>query len=219
MENEFAIASLTTGKLNALVKNIMRQTGVNDPIEAVRLVNSGKWTLSEVSSWHEEDGIIYFTVTSKGTTGPQWVKLFKEKGFSLADWVKDYLLSGNFESTNGVTTVVAVFKRKLLGFEKLSFKDIYSGAGRLNWNKPTIEIGCLIRLLLTGNDIVKMGLDSIITMHNPVSSPSGNMKFLFTSKNFWGSKSLTTFCEEDDPSLIKHNYGFAFISAQTNIPV
>lgn len=43
----FVIAEVMTGKLNALVKNIMRQTGANDPNEAVRLVNSGKWIVSE----------------------------------------------------------------------------------------------------------------------------------------------------------------------------
>ena len=44
-DNQFAIAEVTPGKLNALVKNIMTQTGTTDPNEAVRLVNSGEVTL------------------------------------------------------------------------------------------------------------------------------------------------------------------------------
>ena len=45
MSTEFAIADVLPGKLNALVKNLMRQTGETDPNEPVRLVNSGEWVI------------------------------------------------------------------------------------------------------------------------------------------------------------------------------
>ncbi|MBT4850020.1 Hpt domain-containing protein [Candidatus Parcubacteria bacterium] len=48
MNDQFAIRNILPGRLNALVKNIMSQTGESDPGEAVRLVNSGKWTLVKV---------------------------------------------------------------------------------------------------------------------------------------------------------------------------
>lgn len=44
---EFAIAEVMPGKLNALVKNMMRQMNVSDPNEAVRRVNSGEWIVTE----------------------------------------------------------------------------------------------------------------------------------------------------------------------------
>ena len=70
MSTEFAIADVLPGKLNALVKNLMRQTGETDPNEAVRLVNSGEWVISKPTrSWREEGGVIFFSVTSDGTTG------------------------------------------------------------------------------------------------------------------------------------------------------
>lgn len=46
-KSEFVIAKVLPGTLNALVKNIMKQTGTNDPNEAVRLVNSGEWIVSK----------------------------------------------------------------------------------------------------------------------------------------------------------------------------
>jgi hypothetical protein len=59
MSTEFAIAKVLPGTLNALVKNIMRQTGATDPNEAVRLVNSGEWVVSKPTRlWREQDGII-----------------------------------------------------------------------------------------------------------------------------------------------------------------
>ena len=42
---EFAIADVPPGRLNALVKNIMAQMGIDDPGEAVRRVNSGEWVV------------------------------------------------------------------------------------------------------------------------------------------------------------------------------
>ncbi|PIZ09987.1 hypothetical protein COY54_01900, partial [Candidatus Falkowbacteria bacterium CG_4_10_14_0_8_um_filter_41_36] len=67
-KKDFATSDLTGGTLNALVKNIMRQLGVDDPIEAVRLVNSGECVVSRPACrFRERDGVIYFTVTSDGT--------------------------------------------------------------------------------------------------------------------------------------------------------
>lgn len=42
---EFATANLTAGQLNSLVKKIMFQMGISDPVEAIRRINSDEWTL------------------------------------------------------------------------------------------------------------------------------------------------------------------------------
>ncbi len=49
---EFVIAKVEPGKLNALVKNLMRQMNITDPNEAVRRINSGEWIVSQsVRRW------------------------------------------------------------------------------------------------------------------------------------------------------------------------
>ena len=48
---EFAIANVLPGKLNALVKNLMRMMGISDPIEAVRRINAGEWIVSTVVNY------------------------------------------------------------------------------------------------------------------------------------------------------------------------
>jgi len=47
--SEFVIAEVLPGKLNALVKNLMKATGIRDPNEAVRAINAGEWSLSPVT--------------------------------------------------------------------------------------------------------------------------------------------------------------------------
>ena len=53
-------------QIDTLVKNIMGQTGVNDPNEAIRLVNSGEWTLEnkpvEQEKNKEEPGLDYLLI-------------------------------------------------------------------------------------------------------------------------------------------------------------
>jgi hypothetical protein len=49
MKNEFVIAEVMPGQLNAMVKNVMGQMKINDPNEAVRRVNSGEWIVSKVA--------------------------------------------------------------------------------------------------------------------------------------------------------------------------
>jgi hypothetical protein len=43
MESQFAIAEVLPGKLNSLVKNLMKQMRTDDANEAVRRINSGEW--------------------------------------------------------------------------------------------------------------------------------------------------------------------------------
>jgi hypothetical protein len=45
----FALQDITGGQQNALVKNLMKATGINDPVEAVRSFNNNEWALSRVA--------------------------------------------------------------------------------------------------------------------------------------------------------------------------
>lgn len=64
MSEKFASADLTAGQLNAIVKKV----GGHDA--ALKFLR-GELSVSEPTrNWREEDGVIYFSVTSDGTTGP-----------------------------------------------------------------------------------------------------------------------------------------------------
>ncbi len=181
--NEFAIAEVATGKLNALVKNIMRQTGTSDPNEAVRLVNSGEWILTNpVRRWREQDGVIYFSVTSNGMTGPQWIEHFEKKGIQLSKWAKDVLLSPDFKPTNGVTTEVAVLKGMLFEDNDRVTSKIRAEAGKRKLVKPNAELGCLIRDMFTDEEIAAMGLVWIVAFHEPIKDSGGGPGLLSASR-------------------------------------
>src|SRR3989344_3005062 len=63
--------------------------------------------------WREENGVIYFSVTSDGTTGGQWIARLEKRGYRLSDYAKRMLRSPDFKPTKGVTTEIAVLKGML----------------------------------------------------------------------------------------------------------
>src|SRR3989338_997685 len=180
---EFAIAEVMPGKLNALVKNIMLQTGEIDPNEAVRLVNSGEWVVTKPTrSWREEDGVIYFSVTSDGTTGEDWIKRLEGNGFRVGDYAKQVLRSPSFKPTKGVVTEVAVLKGMLFEDNDRIMKKIRAEADKRKLGKPEPELACLIREKFTDKEIEAMGLIWIVAMHEPINDSDGVPVLLYADR-------------------------------------
>ena len=213
--NEFAIAEVATGKLNALVKNIMRQTGASDPNEAVRLVNSGEWILTNPTRrWREQDGVIYFSVTSNGMTGPQWIEHFEKKGIQLSKWAKDVLLSPDFKPTNGVTTEVAILKGMLFEDNDRITSKIRTEADKRKLIKPEAELGCLIRDTFTDKEIEAMGLVWIVAFHKPIKDSVGVPRLLSADRD--GDGPWLSACYDRPGSRWGRGGGFAFAVSQVS---
>lgn len=214
----FAIAEVTPGKLNALVKNIMTQTGAKDPNEAVRLVNSGEWVVKKYSSsWREEDGVIYFLVTSDGTTGKEWVERWYHYGLCLGNLTKEVLLSSDFKPTNGVTTEIVVLPSSILTDYDRKTKNIRAWAENFRTthkhrlSKPNAELACLISEKFSEKEFEAMGLRCIIPMHEPISDSCGSPRLL---GKYYRSLSVGAYDGRPD-SKWEHGDGFAFEVSQT----
>jgi hypothetical protein len=167
MSELFASANLTMGQLNAIVKLL---GGEGNALRFLR----GELTVSEpVRRWREQDGVIYFSVTSSGMTGPQWIEYFAKKGIQLSSWAKDVLLSPDFKPTNGVTTEVAVLKGMLFTDNNRITSKIRAEADKRKLIKPEAELGCLIRDMFTDAEIEVMGLVWIVAFHEPIKDSDG----------------------------------------------
>lgn len=212
---EFAIAEVLPGKLNALVKNLMRQTGQTDPNEAVRLVNSGEWVVSRPTrSWREEDGVIYFSVTSDGTTGEDWITRLESKGFRVGDYAKQVLRSPSFVPTSGVTTEVAVLKGMLFEDNDRIMKKIRTEADKRKLSKPNAELACLIREKFTDKEIEAMGLWYIVAMHEPINDSGGDPDLLGAGRDGDG-RWLRAYDDRPDDRWDRDG-GFAFAVSQVS---
>src|SRR3989338_6302643 len=107
MSTEFASAGLTAGQLNAIVKKL----GGYDM--ALRFLRDELSVSEPTRSWREEDGVIYFSVESDGTTGEDWIKRLEGNGFRVGGYAKQPLRTPSFKPTSGMTTEVPVLKGML----------------------------------------------------------------------------------------------------------
>jgi hypothetical protein len=177
MSTEFASAGLTAGQLNAIVKKL----GGHDM--ALRFLRDELSVSEPTRSWREEDGVIYFSVTSDGTTGENWIKRLEGKGFRVGDYAKQVLRSPSFVPTSGVTTEVAVLKGTLFEDNDRITKKIRAEADKRNLSKPNAELACLIRLKFTDKEIEDMGLWYIVAMHEPINDSDGHPRLLYASRH------------------------------------
>ena len=135
--------------------------------------------------WHlDADGTIRFTVTSNGRTGEQWIAHFEAKGIYLSSYAKSVLRSKKFRATSGVVYNIAVIPGKFWDTnDERRTKAIRKEAEETRkWQKPEAEVGCLIRDLFTDEEIAKMGLTWIITMHEPIEDSDGSPGLLGTDR-------------------------------------
>lgn len=172
--------------------------------------------------WRLENGVIYFPVTSDGTTGEEWILRLENKGVSVADDAKDLLRSPDFKPTNGITTEIAVLPALLFTDNDRITKKIraYAEAFRTpNERKlitPSIEVACLIREKFTDEEIRAMGLIWIITIHRLVNGSDSNPDLLGAIRD--GSDSWLGVCYVDPGHRWLRGGGFAFEVSSTPAP-
>ena len=206
MSTEFASAGLTAGQLNAVVKKL------GGPEMALRFLR-GELSVSEpICSWREEDGVIYFSVTSDGTTGEGWITRLEGKGFRVGKYAEQVLRMPSFKPTNGVTTEVAVLKSMLFEDDDRITKKIREEADKRKLSKPNAELACLIREKFTDKEIEQMGLVWIVAMHEPIDDAGGGPRLLSAYRSDVG-RWLLTCCGGPD-SWWDRGHGFAFAVSQ-----
>ena len=205
---KFASADLTAGQLNAIVKKLGGKDG------ALKFLR-GETSVSELEkSWREHDGVIYFTVTSDGATGAEWIVRLEKKDFRVGSHAKQVLLSKDFKPTTGVTTEVAVLKGMLFEDNQRITKNIRKNAEDRNFETPNAEIACLIREKFTDECLKAMGLIWIVTMHEPIKDSDGAPRLLDAHRAGAG-RWLRTFYGKPGHGWYRGR-GFAFAVSQVS---
>lgn len=206
MSTEFASVDLTVGQLNAIVKKLGGHDG------AIKFLQ-GKLTVSEPTrNWREQDGIIYLSVTSDGTTGPQWIERLEGKGFRLSDYAKNVLRSPDFKPTHGVITEIAILKGMLFEDNNRITKKIRAEADKRKLTKPNAEVACLIRENFSDEEIEAMGLWWIVVMHEPINVSGGDPSLL-SADRLVGGRWLLAYYGKPDGRWSRED-GFAFVVSQ-----
>ena len=209
-----ALREFTTGPLNQLIVNLGGQDGNQWEDEFKHFLRKEPcW--SNKQKWEEKDGVIYFSVTSDGTTGPQWIKRLESKGFRLmSDYAKQVLCSPDLKPTTGIVSNIRVLKGELFKDSDRITKNIRNEANKRKLTTPNAEIACLIRENFSDNDIKAMGLVWIIIMHEPINDSDGDPRLLNANRHVAGRWLYASYDRPDD--RWNREGGFAFVASQSS---
>ena len=193
---------LSLGQIEAMVNKL-------GGMEGVKRFLAGEIAISESArSWREQDGVIYFSVTSDGATGQKCIKRLEDKGFRLSSYAKSVLGSSDFKPTSGVTTEIAVLKGVLFSDNDRITKKIHAEVDRRKFTKPNAEVACLIREKFTDKEIETMGLWWVVVMHKLIEDSGGGTSWLSSSRDV-GGRWLSA-CYGNPDNRWSQYYGFAF---------
>lgn len=173
----------------------------------------GELAVSEPARrWREEDGVIYFSVASDGTTGPQWVTRLEKQNFQVGNYAKSILCSSDFKPTTGVKYEIVVLKGMLFSDDNRITKKIRAKAKKRKLTVPNAEVTCLIREAFSDEELEAMGLWWIITMHEPIKVSDGR-PFLLGAGGDYGGRWLGACCDGPGDRWDRGD-GFAFVVSQ-----
>jgi len=192
--------------------NMLVSDGKRDPKE-VADVYQGILDGTFGRAWSEEKGIIYFSVTSDGTTGGGWIARLESQGFLIGGVARHVLRSQYFIPTSGVTTRVAVVKGSLFADNARLMRNICLEADASLFAKSTVEQACLIREKFTDKEIEAMGLSMIVAMHEPVKNDR-EFLFLLGASRYDGGRRLVA-CNDRPGFKWDSGDGFAFVESRT----
>ena len=158
--------------------------------------------------WQEANGVITFSVTSDGTTGEEWPRRLENKGFLVGGHAKEVLCSPHFKPSNGVTTEVRIIRGSIYEDDDRITRTIRGEAGNRKFSKSKAELACLIREKFTDEDFEAMGLQKIVTMHEPINVDGGSF-LLGAVRGGW----LTTW-DGGSSAAWPRGVGFAFTASE-----
>ncbi|MBU1557732.1 hypothetical protein KKC45_02115 [Patescibacteria group bacterium] len=188
--------------------------------EGAKAFLRGELVVSEpVQRWTtDSDGLIRFKLTGLGFTGPEWISRLESKGHELSTWAKDILSSSNFVSCEkGKVYNLTVLPGKLFSDEERKTKNIRVEAdhrGLIHGENLPTEIGCLIRENFTNEEIKQMGLNWLVTMHEPVKDSDGDPFLLCT---LWDGGWSWLGAGWGEPGIQWHReHGFVFLASQVS---
>lgn len=196
---------LNLGQIEAVVNKLGGMDGV------YRLLRNELIIVENTEKWFERYGVIYFSLTSDGTTGEEWIARLGEKGIKLSHYAKTVLLSAHFRPAKPTIYDIAVLKGQNIDDSERVHEKIYADAKQANLTPVNAEIACLIREKFSDKELKSMGLKWIVAMHEAIEEPDGP-KLLYVNGGL-NEAALNAYYYKPNTSWHRET-GFAFVTAK-----
>ena len=218
---ELKMSFRRNGYTNADIKTLSEGNILGEVLKVIRgqaeIVPIGRNKTGVAITWTERDGVIYFSLTSNGRTGREWIDYFAKIGYRVGDYAKSVLLSDDFKPTSGVTYEIAVLKGMLFNDSDRTTENIRAEADKRKLMKPNAEVACLIREKFTDEELKAMDLWWIVVLHKPINDSVGDPKLLDVSR-VDGGRWLGTYYDRPGSKFYRGD-GFAFVVSQVGLEV
>jgi len=186
-KSEFvAVAGLQADLLQKLARAVYAKGGNDEDL--IRIISDEMLRekiadLIVAKSPRERDDLVRLTLTSDGTTGPEWIRRFEEAGNRVSAYAKSILSSPDFTPTEkGTVHKIVVLKGEFWRDSERTTENIRSEAERLCLMRPHPEVACLIRVSFTDEELEMMGFGWLVSMHRPIKGCGGGSFLLGVSR-------------------------------------
>ena len=164
---------LTLGTIEAVVNKLGGMEGVEKFLRGELAVTNPASTIRVENALH------YFSVTTDGTSGTEWLRRLKDRGIEVGGLARSLLLSTDFKPTHGQRVEVCLFPTSKLSGGSLVAGDIRKAAEQRLLMTPSAEIACHISEMFDSNALKKTGFRYIVVMHEPIAcGPDGHQSLL-----------------------------------------
>jgi len=171
-----------------------------------RLLDILKGKAKVVPLWEVDEKVIYFSATTEGWDAETWLRLFASRR-EKEDGDVSLLNSADFVPSNGVTRRLAVIPTSMFVPGTCTIEVVMALAKKLNLGRTTIEDSCLFSHTIGLDNMVLLGMQWVIGMHDPAKGLALPIRFL-NHRNY-GSYDMTV--KVNDPQYIwPSNGGFLF---------
>ena len=136
------------------------------------------------TKWRKEYGVIYLSLTSDGTNGPEWASRLKSKDFLMSSEMEMLLGSTKFLPTEGVEYEISILSWENFDILNRKQSNIIENAKNRELYQPSIELACMLREVLDKDSLEIMGFNNI--MFFPKSF--GIDSYLYFNSDFFNLK-------------------------------
>lgn len=117
----------------------------------------------------EKIGELSFDLVSNGKTGKEWSLYLPTKGFQVSRNAQKMLESQDFRPTaEGTIHQVRLLKGSAFSDAERTTRLVRSAGQSREWRIPHPEVAPLLRDLLSDEQIRELGLEEIVTFHEPI---------------------------------------------------
>lgn len=123
-----------------------------------------------------------------GLTGTQWLARLDKGGYKVSSFAKEIILSKEFDKLNlkkGVSQEIAIVKHSDVGVNPTT-QEIREYAKAKGYDMPTPEFALLVREQLSDEDIEKLGVWYVLTLHDPIKDSDGGPCVLYAGRDDGG---------------------------------